>query len=106
MAAAALVGSILGFAIVHGTALLGFLGQLGHLRAAGGRHLAVVRAPARHRGGHLRQRQLRGRRDLAAIVQQLVDSIGWRGAYNTLAIVSAVVMPLLALALRAARRRQ
>ncbi|HNJ84497.1 MAG TPA: MFS transporter, partial [Piscinibacter sp.] len=34
------------------------------------------------------------------IVQQLVESIGWRGAYNTLAVVSAVVMPLLALALK------
>ena len=40
--------------------------QLGDLRAAGRRHLAVVRAPARHRGRDLRERQLPRRRDLAA----------------------------------------
>ncbi len=34
------------------------------------------------------------------IVQHLVESVGWRGAYTTLAIVSAVAMPLLALALK------
>ena len=40
--------------------------QLGHLRAAGRRHLALVRQAARHRGRDLRQRQLPRRRDLAA----------------------------------------
>jgi MFS family permease len=52
------------FALAHGV-LIGLLGS-GHLRAADRRHLAVVRAPARHRGGDLRQRQLPRRRDLAA----------------------------------------
>jgi hypothetical protein len=58
-------GIVWGFALAHGV-LLGLLGSLGDLRAAGRRHLAVVRAPARHRGGGLRQRQLPGRRHLAA----------------------------------------
>ena len=40
--------------------------QLGDVRAAGRRHLAVVRAAARHRGRDLRERQLSRRRDLAA----------------------------------------
>ena len=41
--------------------------QLHDLRAAGGRHLAVVRAPARHRSRDLRERQLlRGRAVAAA----------------------------------------
>ena len=40
--------------------------QLGELRAARRRHRALVRAPARHRGGDLRERQLRRRRGLAA----------------------------------------
>ena len=35
------------------------------------------------------------------IVQHFVDTAGWRGAYTMLAIVSAVAMPVLALALRA-----
>lgn len=34
------------------------------------------------------------------IVQHLVETVGWRGAYNTLAVISAVAVPLLALALR------
>lgn len=34
------------------------------------------------------------------IVQHLVETVGWRGAYNTLALVSLVAMPLLALALK------
>lgn len=34
------------------------------------------------------------------IVQHFVDSVGWRGAYAMLAVVSAVAMPVLALALR------
>ena len=40
--------------------------QLGDLRAAGRRRLALVRAAARHRGRHRRQRQLPRRHDLAA----------------------------------------
>ncbi len=40
--------------------------QLRHLRAAGRRRLALVQAQPRHRRGHLRQRQLPRRHDLAA----------------------------------------
>ena len=40
--------------------------DLGHLRAAGGRHLAVVRPPARHRAGDLHERQLHRRGRVAA----------------------------------------
>ena len=39
---------------------------LGHLRAADGRHVALVRAPARHRRRHRGVRQLSRRHDLAA----------------------------------------
>ena len=42
------------------------LRQLGDLRAADRRHLALVRPPPRHRRRHLRLRQLSGRRHLAA----------------------------------------
>ena len=58
-------GSIWTFALAHGV-LIGLLGSSATLRAAGRRHLALVRAPARHRGRDLRQRQLPRRRDLAA----------------------------------------
>ncbi len=98
-ALAAASGSILGFAIVSG-ALLGFLGSsatfaplvadtsLWFVRRRG---IAVaICASGNYVAGAI----------WPPIVQQLVDSIGWRGAYNTLAVVSAVVMPLLALALK------
>ena len=39
---------------------------LGDVRAVDGRHLALVLAPARHRGRHRRLRQLSRRHDLAA----------------------------------------
>ena len=99
-ALAAASGSILGFAIVSGV-LLGFLGSsatfaplvadtsLWFVRRRG---IAVaICASGNYVAGAI----------WPPIVQQLVESIGWRGAYNTLAVVSAVVMPLLALALRA-----
>src|SRR6185503_19398870 len=41
-------------------------GRLGDLRAVDGRHLALVLAPAPHRGRHRRLRQLSRRHDLAA----------------------------------------
>ena len=98
-ALAAASGSILGFAIVSG-ALLGFLGSsatfaplvadtsLWFVRRRG---IAVaICASGNYVAGAI----------WPPIVQQLVESIGWRGAYNTLAVVSAVVMPLLALALK------
>ena len=49
--------SIWQFALVQGV-LIGLLGASGDLRAARCRHLALVRAPARHRGRDLRLRQL------------------------------------------------
>ena len=98
-ALAAASGSILGFAIVSGV-LLGFLGSsatfaplvadtsLWFVRRRG---IAVaICASGNYVAGAI----------WPPIVQQLVESIGWRGAYNTLAVVSAVVMPLLALALK------
>ncbi|MBP5991656.1 MAG: MFS transporter [Piscinibacter sp.] len=98
-ALAAASGSILGFAIVSGL-LLGFLGSsatfaplvadtsLWFVRRRG---IAVaICASGNYVAGAI----------WPPIVQQLVESIGWRGAYNTLAVVSAVVMPLLALALK------
>ncbi len=98
-ALAAASSSILGFAIVSG-ALLGFLGSsatfaplvadtsLWFVRRRG---IAVaICASGNYVAGAI----------WPPIVQQLVESIGWRGAYNTLAVVSAVVMPLLALALK------
>ena len=63
--AAGMAGSIVAFALAHGL-LHRPARQLGDLRAAGRRHLALVRAAPRHRGGDLRQRQLPRRRDLAA----------------------------------------
>jgi hypothetical protein len=46
--------------------LVGLLGSSAAFRAAGGRHLAVVRQAARHRGGGVRERQLPRRRGVAA----------------------------------------
>ena len=98
-ALAAASGSILGFAIVSG-ALLGFLGSSAtfaplvadtSLWFGRRRGIAVaICASGNYVAGAI----------WPPIVQQLVESIGWRGAYNTLAVVSAVVMPLLALALK------
>ncbi len=58
-------GNLWQFCLAQG-AVDGPARHLRHLRAAGGRHLAVVRPPARHRAGHLHERQLHGRRGLAA----------------------------------------
>jgi len=99
-ALAAASSSILGFAIVSGL-LLGLLGSsatfaplvadtsLWFVRRRG---IAVaICASGNYLAGAI----------WPPIVQQLVESIGWRGAYNTLAVVSALAMPLLALALKA-----
>ena len=63
--AAALAGNIVVFAVAHGL-LIGLAGLFGHFCTAAGGHLAVVPAPPRHCGGGVRQRQLPGRRGLAA----------------------------------------
>lgn len=99
-ALAAASSSILGFAIVSGL-LLGLLGSsatfaplvadtsLWFVRRRG---IAVaICASGNYVAGAI----------WPPIVQQLVESIGWRGAYNTLAVISALAMPLLALALKA-----
>ncbi len=99
-ALAAASSSILGFAIVSGL-LLGLLGSsatfaplvadtsLWFVRRRG---IAVaICASGNYLAGAI----------WPPIVQHLVDTVGWRGAYTMLAIVSAVAMPLLALALRA-----
>jgi MFS family permease len=99
-ALAAQASSILGFAIVSGL-LLGLLGSsatfaplvadtsLWFVRRRG---IAVaICASGNYVAGAI----------WPPIVQHFVDTAGWRGAYTMLAIVSAVVMPLLALALRA-----
>src|SRR6185503_15666286 len=52
-----------GASLPYAATMIGF--GVGGLRPAGGRHLAVVHAPARHRGGDLRERQLPRRRALA-----------------------------------------
>ncbi|QTN21725.1 MFS transporter [Rhizobacter sp. AJA081-3] len=98
-ALAAQASSILGFAIVSGL-LLGLLGSsatfaplvadtsLWFVRRRG---IAVaICASGNYLAGAI----------WPPIVQHFVDTAGWRGAYTMLAIVSAVVMPLLALALR------
>ncbi|HOY34814.1 MAG TPA: MFS transporter [Piscinibacter sp.] len=99
-ALAAQASSILGFAIVSGL-LLGFLGSsatfaplvadtsLWFVRRRG---IAVaICASGNYVAGAI----------WPPIVQHFVDTAGWRGAYTMLAIVSAVAMPVLALALRA-----
>jgi MFS family permease len=98
-ALAAQASSILGFAIVSGL-LLGLLGSsatfaplvadtsLWFVRRRG---IAVaICASGNYLAGAI----------WPPIVQHFVDTVGWRGAYTMLAVVSAVVMPLLALALR------
>jgi len=98
-ALAAASSSVLMFAVVSGV-LLGFLGSsatfaplvadtsLWFVRRRG---IAVaICASGNYLAGAL----------WPPIVQHLVDTIGWRGAYTALAVVSAVVMPLLALALK------
>jgi MFS family permease len=98
-ALAAQASSILGFAIVSGL-LLGLLGSsatfaplvadtsLWFVRRRG---IAVaICASGNYVAGAI----------WPPIVQHVVDTAGWRGAYTMLAVVSAVVMPLLALALR------
>jgi MFS family permease len=72
--------------------------QLGDVCAAGGRHLAVVRAAARHRGGHLRQRQLPGRRHLAARGAAAGRGRGLAHDLPRAGRVLRVTLPLLALA--------
>ena len=97
--AAGLSGSLLAFALAHGV-LLGALGSsatfaplvadtsLWFVRRRG---VAVaICASGNYVAGAI----------WPPIVQHFVDSVGWRGAYTMLAIVSAVAMPLLALALR------
>ncbi|MBK7530681.1 MFS transporter [Piscinibacter sp.] len=99
-ALAAQASSILGFAIVSGL-LLGLLGSsatfaplvadtsLWFVRRRG---IAVaICASGNYVAGAI----------WPPIVQHFVDTAGWRGAYTMLAIVSAVAMPVLALALRA-----
>ena len=99
-ALAAASSSILGFAIVSGL-LLGLLGSsatfaplvadtsLWFVRRRG---IAVaICASGNYLAGAI----------WPPIVQHFVDTVGWRGAYTMLAIVSAVAMPLLVLALRA-----
>ena len=55
------------------------LRQLGHLRPAGGRRLALVHAQPRHGGLDLRQRQLPGRHGLAARSSSTSPQrVGWR----------------------------
>jgi MFS family permease len=98
-ALAAHSSSILGFAVVSGL-LLGLLGSsatfaplvadtsLWFVRRRG---IAVaICASGNYLAGAI----------WPPIVQHFVDTVGWRGAYTMLAIVSAVAMPLLALALR------
>lgn len=98
-ALAAHSSSILGFALVHGV-LLGMLGSsatfaplvadtsLWFVRRRG---IAVaICASGNYLAGAI----------WPPIVQHFVESIGWRGAYMGLAIVSAAAMPVLALALR------
>ena len=98
-ALAAQASSILGFAVVSGL-LLGLLGSsatfaplvadtsLWFVRRRG---IAVaICASGNYLAGAI----------WPPIVQHFVDTVGWRGAYTMLAIVSAVAMPLLALALR------
>jgi MFS family permease len=98
-ALAAASSSVLMFAIVSGV-LLGFLGSsatfaplvadtsLWFVRRRG---IAVaICASGNYLAGAI----------WPTIVQHLVDSVGWRGAYTALAVVSAVIMPLLALALK------
>ena len=99
-ALAAHASSILGFAVVSGL-LLGLLGSsatfaplvadtsLWFVRRRG---IAVaICASGNYLAGAI----------WPPIVQHFVDTAGWRGAYTMLAVVSAVAMPLLALALRA-----
>jgi MFS family permease len=99
-ALAAASSSILGFAIVSGL-LLGLLGSsatfaplvadtsLWFVRRRG---IAVaICASGNYLAGAI----------WPPIVQHLVETGGWRSAYNTLAVISAVAMPLLALALKA-----
>ncbi len=54
---------------------------LGHLRAADGRHVALVRAPARHRRRDRRRRQLSRRHGLAAGGAAFHRRVGWRATY-------------------------
>ncbi len=99
-ALAAASSSILGFSIVSGL-LLGLLGSsatfaplvadtsLWFVRRRG---IAVaICASGNYLAGAM----------WPPIVQHLVETIGWRGAYSTLALISVLAMPLLALALRA-----
>jgi hypothetical protein len=75
-------------------------GRVGHVRAAGGRHLAVVHPPPGHRGGHLHERQLSGRRGVAAGDAALHRQRRLAATYFGLAIFCVLTMAPLALFLR------
>jgi MFS family permease len=58
-------------------------------------------SPARHRGGGLHERQLHGRRAVAADhVQHFIETVGWRQTYIGMGIFCGLAMAALALCLR------
>ncbi len=81
--------------------LIGLLGQLGDLRPAGRRRLAVVRQAPRHRGRGRGERQLSRRHASGRpLLQAAIATWGWRQAHVGIGLFCVVTMLPLAFALR------